>query len=53
MSLVIAREEAEKIESSADGFVHLLVDKWSFLLLVSIFSMKARAALEKEGELEV
>lgn len=49
MSLVTAREEEEKIGPSADGFVDLPIGRWSFLLLVSIFLMKARATFEGGG----
>lgn len=53
MSLVTAKEEAEKIGPSADGFVDLPIGRWSFLLLVAIFLMKAGATFKEEGELEV
>lgn len=47
--MVIAREEAEKLGPSADGFVDLPVGGWSFLLLVSIFLMKAGTTFEGRG----
>lgn len=49
LRLACSKRESREDKSSAGGFVELVAGRWSSPLMVSAFSLKARATPEEGG----